>query len=444
MNRTPRRITIPLLVPTLLLALAAVPARAQDAARPQLVDRVVAVVGDSMILQSELEEEILTRFAAIGRPLPPREDTAAWRSLMRQALDERISELLFVQAALRDSITAPEEEVQRRADADIAQRQRMMGGEAAFANALAQQRLTLAEYRDMVVRGLRRQALIEQYIGSLQRQRRPPPVTEDEVRAFFAAQKDVLGRRPASLTFEQVVVAPQPSDSARTAARERALEILRELREGADFAALARRHSDDPGTREQGGDLGWFRRGDMVPQFDSAAFALRPGELSGVVESAFGFHIIRVDRVRGAERQARHILIRPDLTDADLERAPEIARQVAERARAGESMKALAEQFGAPDEQVRVEVARNQLPSPYDTELANAEPGSVIGPFRLPGRGGPDRWAVVKVLEVVPEGEYSLDDPRVHALIRQQLEQQKLLDEVLEELRRRMHVEVRL
>src|SRR5690606_7857965 len=143
--------------------------------------------------------------------------------------------------------------------------------------------------------------------------RRPPPVTEDEVRAYFEAQKEMLGRRPASLTFEQVVVAPRPSDSARTAARERALEILRELREGADFAALARRHSNDPGTREQGGDLGWFRRGDMVPQFDSAAFALRPGELSGVVESAFGFHIIRVDRVRGAERQARHILIRPAL-----------------------------------------------------------------------------------------------------------------------------------
>ena len=441
MNRTYRRLaTIPLLL-TAMLASAAT-ARAQKP--PELVDRVAAVVGDSMVLLSEVEEEVLMRLASLGR-LP--EDTAAvMNEMRRQVLDNMVSTLLFVQAAKRDSVEVPDDEVQRYVDGEIAQRQRAMGGEAAFNRALAQQRLTLQEYRNILARDIRRELIVQRYIGTLQRKRRPPPVTEDEVRAFFDAQKANFGRRPATLTFEQVVIAPRPSDSARAVARERALEILDELRRGGDFEALARRHSDDVGTRDRGGNLGWFRRGDMVPQFDSAAFALPPGQLSGVVESSYGFHIIRVDKVRGAERQARHILIRPELTDADIARAPELAAQVAERIRAGESVEDLAARFGDPEERRLVEdVPRDQLPTPYDTELARAEAGAVIGPFRLPGGGGlPDKWAVVKVLQVIPEGEYSLDDPRVHARIREQLEYQKLIEEVLSELRRRTHVEVRL
>jgi len=441
MNRTHRLATIPLLL-TAMLAPAAT-ARAQNAPGPQLVDRVVAVVGDSVVLMSEVEEEVLTYLASLGQPPP--EDSAVFNQLRRQVLDHKVRTLLLVQAALRDSVDVPADEVQKHVDFQIADRQRAMGGEAVFMRALVQQGLTLAEYRDILAREIRRDGIVQQYIATLQRNRRPPPVTEDEVRAFFEAQRANLGRRPATLTFEQVVVAPRASDSARTAARDRALEILGELRRGADFEALARRHSDDPGTKDRGGNLGWFRRGDMVPQFDSAAFALPPGQLSGVVESSYGFHIIRVDRVRGAERQARHILIRPELTDADIARAPEVAAQVAERARAGDAMGDLAARFGDPEEQLRVEDApRDQLPPPYDTELAAAEPGAVIGPFRLPGGGQPDKWAVVKVLTVIPEGEYSLDDPRLHARVRERLEEQKLIDEVLSELRRRTHVEVRL
>ena len=114
MNRTHRLTTIPLLL-TAVFALATA-ARAQNAPPPELVDRVIAVVGDSVVLLSEVDEEIITRFASMGQPPP--EDTATLNRLRRQVLENKIGELLFVQAALRDSIDVTPEEVQSHVDAE--------------------------------------------------------------------------------------------------------------------------------------------------------------------------------------------------------------------------------------------------------------------------------------------------------------------------------------
>jgi hypothetical protein len=78
---------------------------------------------------------------------------------------------------------------------------------------------------------------------------------------------------------------------------------LKRLKAGEDFVALAKQYSTDPGSKENGGDLGWFGRGRMVPEFEKAAFALQPGQISEVVESPFGFHIIRVDERRTGDPQ---------------------------------------------------------------------------------------------------------------------------------------------
>ncbi len=98
----------------------------------------------------------------------------------------------------------------------------------------------------------------------------------------------------------------------RRSRRAKADSILLELRRGADFAAAAKRFSQDPGSKDQGGALNWFRRGVMVPEFERVAFGLKPGVVSDPVESPFGYHLIQVERVQPAEVQARHILIVPD------------------------------------------------------------------------------------------------------------------------------------
>ena len=428
-----------------LALLAAAPVAAQEQPQPapqgpQLVDRIAAVVGDSVILASEVQEQIERR-RAFGETLPT--DPAALDAIRRQELETLINELVLIQAAQRDSITVADEEVQAQVDAAVSEQERRFGGREAFERALRAEGLTLEQYRRSVEKNVRRAGIRRQYVAVLQRDRRPPPVTEAEMRAFFEQRRADLGRRPATIEFEQVVVAPEPSDSARDAALAEAQEVRRKLVEdGEDFEQMARRYSDDPGSRERGGELGWFRRGRMVPEFERVAFALRPGEISPIVETSFGFHIIKVDRVKGPERQARHILIRPEITADDEGRTQERATEVATALRAGAPMDSLIEAVHEETEQSLVGPAlRDSLPDPYGAQLRGATEGQVVGPFRIPGPT--ESYAVVRVRDVVEAGEYTLQDRELREQIRGFLQQEKLLEEVLEELRRRTYIDIR-
>ena len=234
---------------------------------------------------------------------------------------------------------------------------------------------------------------------------------------------------------------PQPSEAAREEARALAEDLLEQIRSGEDFEQLARRYSDDPGSAQLGGDLGWFRRGRMVREFEDAAFSLPTGRVSEVVETDFGFHIIRLERTRPGERQARHILIVPEKSEQDVEQARQLAQRIAEEARAGASMDSLYAEhsdLAAPDSLTLPFDQLSELPPAYG-QLRSASPAEIVGPLEYPSQND-TRFAVVRVDEVREAGQYTFED--VRAQIASQLQQEKQLDRIIEQLRQETHIEI--
>jgi peptidyl-prolyl cis-trans isomerase SurA len=440
------RISMVLLALAALVPLGARPAAAQETApvNSESLDRVLAVVGDSIVTEMNIEEDLL-RLQAQGQ-LPKDATPEQIATVRRQLLDGRVNDLVLLEAAARDTtLKVAPDEVTSKAQQQLDAMQHNFPTTDAFNQALAAQALTLSEYRQQLESDARRAALVQRYLEKVQHDRKPPTPTESQIRSFFDEQKAQLGERPATVTFEQVVVAPTPGDSAKKAALAQADSILGRIRSGDDFGSLAKHYSDDPGSKEKGGDLGWFRRGQMVEAFENAAYSMAPGQVSGVVESPFGYHIIKLEKIRGAERSARHILIKPVVTPEDTVRARRTADNVAVKLKDGTvPFDTLVARYNDPSEtQTRVgPYPTAKLPPPYDTELAAAKSGQVLGPFRLTG-ADPVKWAVVKVDEVKAAGEYSLDDPATREQVRQQVQQQLLMDEIIGDLKRRTFVDIR-
>lgn len=422
------------------LSLAATPLFAQQPApKNEIADRIVAVVGDSIILKSDVDLELLQMRQA---PTPVPDTVAAFRKI----IERRIGELVLLQAAVRDTALkiTPEQlsaEVQRELDA----RRRQFGGEPQFLQALTQAGMTLEELRRTVEQEIGGRVLLREFVQKASRDRHAPPVTDADIKKHFEENKAAFGQRPAVVTFTQLVIPPKASDSARAAARARADTVLKKVRGGEDFETLAKQYSEDPSTREKGGDLGWFRSGAMVREFDDVVFSLRPMETSGIVETPFGYHIIKVEKTRGAERQARHILLIPTVTADDAERMRTYANDLAQRVKNGTSIDSLAKAIGDPNEQAHIgPFPKEKLPPPYNTALADAELGSIVGPLELAGSAGASKFAIVKITATRAAGEYSLDDAAFREELRTNLEQNTLVDELIRDLRKQTFVEYRI
>lgn len=442
MDRTLLKASVWLVVASALFAPAPAAGQLQGmpGSDPEFVDRVVAVVGDSAIVMSQVSE----RMFQLGQQLPT--DSAALSELQRQVLDALVNEQLLLQAALKDTlITVDDDRINAIVDDELDQRTRTMGGQAALQRALSQQGWTLTEYREYLQTEARKQNLQQQYLARQAAGRRTVVVEEAEMREFFESQRDVLPERPATITFANIVLNAEATDAAKAVAMAEAEEILEEILAGEDFEDLARRHSDDPGSQQLGGDLGWFRRGSgFVKEFEDAAFELRPGQVSIPIETEFGYHLIKVERVRGPERKARHILIQPEVTPEDLERARTLAAEIRSRVQEGEAFGSLQEEYGAgpiPDTATVATDQLSQLPPGYGAALAGATADALVGPIEF-GQGGRTSFGLVEVVEVREAGVATFEDVRNE--IHDVLSQQKMQERIIEELRAAAHVEIRI
>ena len=412
------------------------------------VDRVIAVVGDRPILLSELTEELSERRAR-GLKIPT--DSAEWMETARGVLQEMIDEEAIVQHALRDtSVHVSDLDVQNSADAQVKRVRSQFKTDAEFAQALKSGGFgTPEEYKRWMNERSRRNALQEKLFAKMRQAGKivPVPVSEQDVNEAFEKSKSNLPKRPATVSFRQIVVPTIASPKAKEAARAKAESLLVEIRKGGDFEQIAKRESMDPGSKELGGDLGWNRRGQMVPEFDRWMFALAPGQMSPVIETPFGYHIIRVDRVQPGEVKARHILIKPHIDSADIAAAKLRADTVKMLWEGGANFDSLAAKYhdnaGQEEKGSLQPFDRSQLPDSYRTAFEGKGTGAFIDPFPIddPARGA-KKFVVAQIIKADDGGDYTLSDFKNQ--IRDQLAQERGMRRVIDQMRKDLYVSVRL
>lgn len=273
---------------------------------PKLVDKVVAQVGDRIVLKSDIEFQYI-QYQEEG-PAPP--------ALRCRILDGMIAQKLLLLQAEDDSVVISDDEVELELDRRFDYFIQLLGSREKLEEFYGKPVLQLKEdFRE----DIRSQLLAQRMQGRITGDVRISPA---EVRSFFARiPEDSLPYFDAEVELAHIVLIPRPTREQKAFARERAEELRRRILDGEDLGFLAPIYSDDPGSKDEGGDLGCVGRGQFVPEFEAAAFRLQNGEISEVVETEFGYHVIEMLERKGEQACLRHVLIQPKVTSSNLLRA---------------------------------------------------------------------------------------------------------------------------
>jgi peptidyl-prolyl cis-trans isomerase C len=243
----------------------------------------VAVVNGSVITQGELDREVnlvRQRYANMGRPM----GEVQLLTIKDQVLESLISRELLYQESQKKGVKVNKEKLETEYEG----LKNRFPSEEEFKSRLSSLKISETDVKTQIERGLVIQEFIDEEISG------KVVVPEKDVKTYYDTHPDSF-KQPEQVRASHILIKvdPQADESKKAAARKKLEELRRRLLKGEDFVALAREFSEGP-TNVRGGDLGYFRRGQMVKPFEETAFALKIGELSDVVETRFGFHLIKV------------------------------------------------------------------------------------------------------------------------------------------------------
>lgn len=298
-------------------AVAVVPVKSQESIA---IDKVVAVIGNERILLSDVEQELL-RIKMQG-------NTKAVITRCNVLEQLMIQKLLITQAKI-DSLNTNENSVEIEVDRRLKYFINQIGSEKALENYFNK---PIFEIKDDLREIIREQQLTQQMRQKIVDKVK---ITPSDVKSFFKKiPADSLPMVPLQYELQQIVIYPPAADKAKLEARERLLEIRNRILNGERFATLAALYSEDRASAIKGGELGFRSREELVKSFADAAFNLKEGQVSQVVETEYGFHIIQLIEARKDQVNVRHILLKPRFTNDLLAKAIEKLDSIANKIKA--------------------------------------------------------------------------------------------------------------
>lgn len=437
---------------SLLLLLVAGNVTAQSS--PQVADQIVALVNNHAILKSDVDQGVADylRQAQFSQ-----QEIPFTKELWYTFLESEIDNYVLLEKAKLDSITIPDDRVNRQMDARVQQLVQRAGSEKALEEAFGKSIIQLkADFREDFRNQLIAEMVPQQKLSTIK-------VTRPEVLEFFnSIPVDSLPTIPEQVALSHIVVLPPPKDDATNSAYQLA-ETLRDsiINHGVSIEDIAKRHSTD-GTATNGGLLPMMSLNDLVSEFSAAASALKPGEISEVVKTEFGYHIIRLNKRVGDKIETNHVLIRVDANQLDDQYAidklnairdsllsnPEykfsdFAKRNSEDPSTAQSGGKLAD----PQTGERLIALTRLDPSLYRIVLLMDEVGQISEPkqFNPNNANSGKGYRIVRLDKQVPEhvASFELDYERLKSITLQQ-KQAKVYKEWLAELRKEFYIEYRI
>lgn len=404
----------------------------------EVIDKIVAVVDNEVILKSELDFQV-AMFAA-QRNLDPKDP-----NLREQLLNKLVEDKLLYAQSILDSIEVSDEEVNRQLDQVIAYYTQQYGSQERLEKAygMSTERIR-REMKDDTRKNLMADMLKNQKFGKVE-------VTRREVKEFFETYQDSLGMISEKFEIAHIFINPKSNDKLKQKAKLFTQSLLDSLRNGADFAELAKNNSEDPGSAAAGGDLGFVKRGVFYPEFESAAFKLKEGQLSEVIESPVGFHIIELLERRGESVHTRHILVKTKTDDeADL-KAIEKLSEIRDSIKNGvNTFSYFASKYSDDKETAKFEgllgtFEAGQLDKSLIDQVYKLEVGEIGFPKRLEVGNGEYGFHIVKLINRIPAHKANIEtDYEEIKRIAEFKKREELLSKWIEEIKSNVYWEIRI
>jgi len=352
----------------------------QSCLAQQVVEAIAAIVGQEIVLKSEVDQFVNNY--AIQNKLDIRADSELLKKLQKQVLDRLIEQKILLTKAEEDTIVADEQEVDRYVEEHMRYLVEQVGSEDKLEEVFQS---PIKKIR----RDLRKETADRIKIEKLRRNKfQDIKISRREVELFYRSYKDSMPSLSETVDISHILMQIKVGEEGMQNAYQTTAEIKTQLAQGADFSELAKNYSQDPGTAQRGGDLGFQMRGDFLQEYEEAAFALKEGEISDVVQTQVGLHIIQLVERRGEKIRTRHILIRLQPTVDDEKRIINQLQSIREEIINGANFDSLALLY-SDDENVDNdkghlgvwEVEKLAIPA-FKEEIKKLKEGEISAPFK--------------------------------------------------------------